>query len=88
MLVRLRRWFACLRSNLECVVSDHQAVVDQFLCLVAGGISCLLMATFYLVIDVLGYRKWVFPFTVIGMNALAVYMATEVYDFRKSATSL
>jgi predicted acyltransferase len=41
------------------------------------------MATFYLVIDVLGYRKWVFPLTVIGMNALAVYMATEVYDFRK-----
>jgi len=51
--------------------------------LVAGGISCLLMATFYLLIDVLGYRKWVFPFTVIGMNALAVYMATEVYDFRR-----
>ena len=51
--------------------------------LVAGGISCLLMATFYLVIDVLGYRKWVFPFTVIGMNALAVYMATEMFDFRK-----
>jgi predicted acyltransferase len=51
--------------------------------LVAGGISCLMMATFYLLIDVLGYRKWVFPFTVIGMNALAVYMATEVFDFRK-----
>jgi predicted acyltransferase len=51
--------------------------------LVAGGISCLLMATFYLVIDVLDYRKWVFPFTVIGMNALAVYMATELFDFRK-----
>ena len=51
--------------------------------LVAGGISCLLMATFYLVIDVLGYRKWVFPFTVIGMNALVVYIATELFDFRK-----
>jgi predicted acyltransferase len=51
--------------------------------LVAGGISCLLMATFYLVIDVLGHRKWVFPFTVIGMNALAVYMATELFDFRE-----
>lgn len=51
--------------------------------LVAGGISCLLMATFYLVIDVLGYRKWAFPFTVIGMNALAVYLATEMFDFRK-----
>jgi predicted acyltransferase len=41
--------------------------------LVAGGISCLMMATLYLMIDVLGYRRWVFPFTVIGMNALAVY---------------
>lgn len=51
--------------------------------LVAGGISCLLMATFYFLIDVIGYRRWVFPFTVIGMNALAVYMATEVYDFRR-----
>ena len=51
--------------------------------LVAGGLSCLMMATFYLIIDVLGYKKWVFPFTVIGMNALAVYMATEIFDFRK-----
>jgi predicted acyltransferase len=53
--------------------------------LVAGGISCLMMATFYLIIDVLGYRRWVFPFTVIGMNALAVYMATILFDFRKIA---
>jgi predicted acyltransferase len=51
--------------------------------LVAGGISCLMMATFYLMIDVLGYTKWVFPFSVIGMNALAVYMATILFDFRK-----
>jgi predicted acyltransferase len=53
--------------------------------LVAGGISCLMMATFYLTIDVLGFRRWVFPFTVIGMNALAVYMATILFDFRKIA---
>lgn len=50
--------------------------------LVAGGISCLLLAIFYLIIDVMGYRKWAFPFSVIGMNALAVYMATELFDFR------
>jgi predicted acyltransferase len=50
--------------------------------LVAGGVSCLMMATCYLAIDVLGYRKWAFPFTVIGVNALAVYMATELFDFR------
>jgi len=51
--------------------------------LVAGGLSCLMMATFYLIVDVLGYKKWVFPFTVIGMNSLAVYMATEIFDFKK-----
>jgi predicted acyltransferase len=51
--------------------------------LVAGGLSCLMMATFYLIIDVRGYTKWAFPFSVIGMNALAVYMATILFDFRK-----
>jgi predicted acyltransferase len=51
--------------------------------LVAGGLSCLMMAVFYLLIDLLGYRRWAFPFTVIGMNALAVYMATNLFDFRK-----
>jgi predicted acyltransferase len=34
------------------------------------------------VIDVLRYRRWAFPFTVIGMNALAIYMATNLFDFR------
>lgn len=51
--------------------------------LVAGGLSCLLVAVFYLIVDVMGYRKWAFPFSVIGMNALAVYMATELFDFRQ-----
>jgi predicted acyltransferase len=56
---------------------------DSSFVLISGGISCLMMVAFYLVIDVLGYRKWAFPFSVIGMNALAVYMATELFDFRK-----
>jgi predicted acyltransferase len=51
--------------------------------LVTGGISCLLLAIFYLIVDVGGYRKWAFGFVVIGTNALAVYMATMLFDFRK-----
>jgi predicted acyltransferase len=51
--------------------------------LVTGGISCLLLAAFYLIIDVRGYRKWAFGFVVVGVNALAVYMATMLFDFRK-----
>jgi predicted acyltransferase len=50
--------------------------------LYSGGLCILLLALFYLVIDVWGYRKWAFPFKVIGMNAIAVYMATMVFDFR------
>jgi predicted acyltransferase len=50
--------------------------------LVAGGISFLFMGVFYTLIEVLGFRKWAFCFVVIGMNSIAVYMATMVFDFR------
>ena len=43
--------------------------------LYAGGWSYLLLALFYLVIDVWGLRRWAFPFIVIGANALVAYMA-------------
>ncbi|HEX2847182.1 MAG TPA: DUF5009 domain-containing protein [Chitinophagaceae bacterium] len=50
--------------------------------LFAGGISFLLLAVFYQVIDVWKIKKWSFPFRVIGMNAIAVYVATHLFDFR------
>jgi predicted acyltransferase len=50
--------------------------------LYAAGWSLLLLALFYLVIDVLRLRLLAFFFVVIGMNAIAVYMATHVFDFR------
>jgi predicted acyltransferase len=53
--------------------------------LFSGGWCYLLLALFYLVIDVWGFRKWAFGFKVVGMNAIAVYMATMLFDFRKIA---
>ena len=50
--------------------------------LYSGGMCCLLLALFYLIIDILGFRLWAYGFVVIGMNAIAVYMATHVFDFR------
>lgn len=50
--------------------------------LISGGTSFVIMVLFYWVIDVLGYKKWAFGFVVIGMNSLAVYVATEIFDFR------
>lgn len=40
-----------------------------------GGISLLLLALFYYVIDVLGYVRWSFFFRVIGMNSILIYMS-------------
>jgi predicted acyltransferase len=42
--------------------------------LLAGGISFVLIALFYLVIDVLKYQKWSFCFRVIGMNSIFIYL--------------
>ena len=50
--------------------------------LLAGGWSLLLLALFYLLIDVWGLRKWAFGFVVIGMNAIAVYMACHMFNFK------
>jgi predicted acyltransferase len=50
--------------------------------LFSGGLCFMLLALFYLVIDVLGFRKWAFGFVVIGTNAIAVYMAVHIINFR------
>jgi predicted acyltransferase len=56
--------------------------------LFAGGMSLALMGLFYLLIDVWGLWRWAFGFTVIGMNAIAVYMACSLFDFRDIADIL
>lgn len=43
--------------------------------LTVGGISLLLLALFYYIIDVLGYIKWSFFFRVIGMNSILIYLS-------------
>lgn len=40
-----------------------------------GGISLLLLALFYYIIDVCGYKKWAFFFKVIGMNSILIYIS-------------
>jgi len=51
--------------------------------LISGGVSFMALALFYWIIDVLGYKRWAFGFIVIGMNSIAVYVATEIFDFRR-----
>lgn len=42
--------------------------------LLAGGIGFILMAAFYWIIDVKGWKKWSFFFRVIGMNSIFIYL--------------
>ena len=49
--------------------------------LVAGGWSLLLLALFYWIIDVRGYRRWAFFFTIIGVNAITIYVVWHLFDF-------
>ena len=51
--------------------------------LIGGGTGFLGLAVFYWIIDVRGWAKWAFGFKVIGMNSIAVYVATELFDFRQ-----
>ncbi|MBM3891759.1 MAG: DUF5009 domain-containing protein [Verrucomicrobia bacterium] len=43
--------------------------------LYAGGISYLLLALCYLIVDVWGFRRWAVPFMAIGANSIFAYMA-------------
>jgi predicted acyltransferase len=47
----------------------------------AAGWCYLLLAIFYLAIDVLGFRKWAFFFMVLGANSITAYMLNETVDF-------
>jgi predicted acyltransferase len=47
----------------------------------AAGLSFILLALFYLVVDVWRLQKWSFPLRVIGMNSITIYLGTRMVDF-------
>jgi len=57
--------------------------------LYAGGWSLLLMAVFYLVVDVWRLKRWSLPLQWIGTNSILIYMASHgVVDFEYSSRFL
>ena len=47
----------------------------------AAGLSFILLALFYLVIDVWGLKNWSFVFQVIGLNSITIYLGSRMIDF-------
>ena len=49
--------------------------------LYAAGWSLLLLALFYWIIDVRGYKRWAFFFIVIGLNPITIYVVQSQFKF-------
>jgi len=48
--------------------------------LFSGGWCFLLLAGFYVAVDIVGWRRLAFPLTVIGMNSIAAYCIAHLFE--------
>jgi predicted acyltransferase len=44
----------------------------------SGGWTFLMLAAFYGIIDVIGWRRWAFALVVVGMNSIAMYLMGQL----------
>jgi len=44
----------------------------------SGGIVLWMLALFYWVIDIRGWKAWSFPLVVVGMNSIAIYLMDQL----------
>jgi predicted acyltransferase len=56
--------------------------------MLASGISFLLMALFYYIIDVKKQRKWTLFFRVIGLNSITIYIGVRIIFFMHASKYL
>ncbi len=49
--------------------------------LASSGVCFLVMSVFYWIMDVKGHVRWAYPLRVIGMNAIAAYVLSHVFNF-------
>jgi predicted acyltransferase len=70
----------CLAWSTWCPV-NKKMWTSTFI-LAAASYSFALLALFYWVIDVKGWRRWTFFFRVIGMNSITIYMLMAFVGFQ------
>lgn len=96
-LVPMRRFWILIALGVGCLAggwvwSLHFPIIKHLwtssMVLWAGGWSFLLLALFYLVIDILEWRRWAYPFVVIGANAITVYLGAHIVQLDKLARAL
>lgn len=60
----------------------NKALWSSSFVLAVGCYSAAMLAVFYWIIDVKGWRGWAFFFKVIGMNSITIYMAQRIIGFQ------
>ena len=50
--------------------------------LIVGGYSFLMLAIFYWIIDVKGWRRGCIFFEVVGLNSITIYMLKRIVDYK------
>lgn len=88
-------WLACcgiaslmlaLLWNLDFPINKN--MWSSSFVLLTTGLSLILLAVFYYVIDVLGYRSWAFFFKVIGMNSILIYISGKFINWSYTTNGL
>ncbi|MCE9532147.1 MAG: DUF5009 domain-containing protein [Planctomycetes bacterium] len=46
--------------------------------LLAAGWTCWMMFFFYVVIDIIGFRRWSWPLMVVGVNSIFIYFVGQI----------
>jgi predicted acyltransferase len=46
----------------------------------SAGWTFWILAGFYLIIDIFGYRRWAFPLIIVGMNSIAMYCMYQLWN--------
>lgn len=70
-----------LGAALSLVVPINKALWSPSFALVAGGVSFLVFAAFYWLVDVKGWARGCFFFRVIGLNSITIYLAQQLVRF-------
>jgi predicted acyltransferase len=79
--------FGCLAAGfaLSPVVPIIMKLWTTSYALVTIGWASVFFSVFYWVIDLRGWRRWAFPFVVIGVNALAAYLLNTIIPISRIA---
>ena len=86
-LMRKIQWLACAGVVLIALayagdpwLPINKSIWTSTFALLMSGIDCLLFAFFLWICDVQQRSSWFKPFLIMGMNAIMVYMASELGD--------